>query len=135
MADRTRGPGRDLAEADARADPPARGLRDRESWPAEGQLLFDEGDREIDFFVVLSGAVEIRQYDGRRVPAGRPAGPGEFIGDPATLSGRAAVVQARSRGDSEVLRIAGRAIPPGGRRGLGAERPDPPDLPGPPLRS
>ena len=32
-------------------------------------------------------------------------GPGHFLGDPSTLSGRAAVVQARADEDSEVLRI------------------------------
>ena len=33
-------------------------------------------------------------------------GPGQFLGDPSTLSGRAAVVQARADEDSEVLRIS-----------------------------
>jgi thioredoxin reductase (NADPH) len=71
-----------------------------------GTLLFDEGDQTIDFFVVLSGAVEIRQYvDGGMKEVVRP-GPGQFIGDPSTLTGHAAVVQAWVAEASEVLRIA-----------------------------
>ena len=41
----------------------------------------------------------------RRHEAHRDARPGGFLGDPSTLSGRAAVVQARAEEDSEVLRI------------------------------
>jgi thioredoxin reductase (NADPH) len=73
----------------------------------KGQLLFDEGDHQIDFFVVLSGSLEIRQYVGdgfRRVVLSNP---GSFTGDPATLSGSAAVLQAHVSEDSEVLRISG----------------------------
>ncbi len=72
----------------------------------QGTVLFDEGDHGIDFFVVLSGAVAICQYaDGGMREVVRP-GPGQFIGDPSTLSGRAAVVEARVAQDAEVLRIA-----------------------------
>lgn len=62
---------------------------------APGALLFDEGEKNIDFFVVLSGAVEILQYqkEGFRLVT-RP-GAGQFIGDSSTITGRAAVVQAR----------------------------------------
>jgi thioredoxin reductase (NADPH) len=72
---------------------------------ASGTVLFDEGDRGIDFFVVISGSVEICHYtDGgmKRVVCHKPGG---FIGDPSTLSGRAAIVQARADEDSEILRI------------------------------
>ncbi len=70
-----------------------------------GTILFDEGDHKIDFFVVLSGAVEIcHSADGgmRHIVT---QGPRQFLGDPSTLSGRAAVAQARAEEDSEVLRI------------------------------
>ena len=76
----------------------------RESVKA-GTILFDEGDRNIDFFVVLSGAAEIcHSGDGGMTRILRP-GPGQFLGDPSSLSGRAAVVQARADEDSVVLRI------------------------------
>ena len=72
---------------------------------APGDVLFDEGDHAIDFFVILAGAVQILQYvDGGMREVVRP-GPGQFLGDPSTLTGRAAVVQARVAEDSEVLRI------------------------------
>ena len=72
---------------------------------AEGDVLFDEGDTNIDFFVVRSGSVEILQYaaEGFRLVVRPDAG--QFIGDPSTLNGRAAVVQARVAEDSEILRV------------------------------
>jgi thioredoxin reductase (NADPH) len=77
----------------------------KKEWLAQGTILFDEGDHGIDFFVILSGAVEICQYaEGGMRSIVRP-GPGQFIGDPSTLTGRAAVVQARVAEDAEVLRI------------------------------
>jgi thioredoxin reductase (NADPH) len=72
---------------------------------AEGAILFDEGDQNIDFFVVLSGSIEIRQYDGEGFRQITRPEAGQFIGDPSTLNGRAAVVQARVAEDSEVLRV------------------------------
>ncbi|MGP0069460.1 MAG: FAD-dependent oxidoreductase [Isosphaeraceae bacterium] len=72
---------------------------------ATGTVLFDEGDREIDFFVVLAGAVEICHYSDGGMKRVVRHGPGGFVGDPSTLSGRAAVVQARADEDSEILRI------------------------------
>jgi thioredoxin reductase (NADPH) len=72
---------------------------------AKGVVLFDQGDHTIDFFVVLSGAVTISQYDDDAMKQLVRPGPGQFIGDPSTLTGRAAVVQARADEESEVLRI------------------------------
>ena len=100
----------------------------RETLP-EGTVLFDEGDREIDFFVVLSGLIDIRQYTNDGYRSIVKEGPGEFVGDISTLTGRAAVVQAMAEEESEVLRIPLGEAPPGCRRGLGAERPDLADLP------
>ncbi|WP_435007824.1 FAD-dependent oxidoreductase [Tundrisphaera lichenicola] len=69
-------------------------------------LLFDEGNTHIDFFVILSGRVEIRQYSGEGFRLVVEAGPGSFVGDPATLSGSAAVVQAWVAEEAEVLRVS-----------------------------
>ncbi len=77
----------------------------REALP-RGAVLFDEGDFDIDFFVILSGQVDIRQYTPEGFRSIVKEGPGEFVGDTSTLSGRAAVVQAVADEDSEVLRIA-----------------------------
>src|SRR5262249_44612463 len=72
---------------------------------AVGTVLFDEGDRGIDFFVVLAGAIEICHRSDRGMTRVVRPGPGQFIGDPSTLTGRAAVVQARADEDSEILRV------------------------------
>ncbi len=72
---------------------------------ARGTVLFDEGDRDIDFFVVLSGEIEIRHSSGDGMRHVVTQGPMQFLGDPSTLSGRAAVVQACAIEDAEVLRI------------------------------
>ncbi|MHB1560259.1 MAG: FAD-dependent oxidoreductase [Isosphaeraceae bacterium] len=72
---------------------------------ARGTVLFDEGDRDIDFFVVLSGSVEIRHSSGDGMRHVVTQGSMQFLGDPSTLSGRAAVVQAYALEDAEVVRI------------------------------
>ena len=71
----------------------------------EGDLLFDVGDKQIDFFVVLAGLVEICRYTDAGLERVLTAGPNQFIGDPSSLSGRAAVVQARADEQTEILRI------------------------------
>jgi thioredoxin reductase (NADPH) len=76
----------------------------RETIPTGG-VLFDEGDCEIDFFVVLSGMVDIRQYTAEGNRSIVKEGPCGFVGDVATLSGRASVVQAVADEETEVLRI------------------------------
>ncbi len=77
----------------------------RESMPA-GTILFDEGDQRIDFFVVISGQVEICQHVANGMQHVVTTKAGGFIGDPSTLTGRAAVVQARVEEDAEIVRIA-----------------------------
>jgi thioredoxin reductase (NADPH) len=72
---------------------------------AKGTVLFQEGDRATDFFVVVSGAVDIRQNgvdESRRIVR---QGPGQFLGDPSTLTGRAAVVEAVVDEEAEMIRI------------------------------
>jgi thioredoxin reductase (NADPH) len=70
-----------------------------------GDILFREGDRLIDFFVVLAGLVEIAQHVDGGMKRIIQTGPGQFVGDPSTLTGHAAVVQAHADRDSEILRI------------------------------
>jgi thioredoxin reductase (NADPH) len=72
---------------------------------ADGDVLFDEGDTSIDFFVVLSGSVEILQYAAEGFKLVVKTETGQFVGDPSTLTGRAAVVQARVSEPSEILRV------------------------------
>lgn len=67
----------------------------------DGTVLIAEGQQDYDFFVVLEGAVDILQ-ESRLIVRHEP---GEFVGDPHTLSRRAAVVSAVAVGDTRVLRV------------------------------
>ncbi|MHC5537631.1 FAD-dependent oxidoreductase [Singulisphaera rosea] len=72
----------------------------------EGEILFDQGDQGIDFFVVIEGLLEVLQYSDVGMRPVVQHGPGQFSGDPATLTGHAAVVQCRAAEDSLILRIS-----------------------------
>jgi thioredoxin reductase (NADPH) len=70
-----------------------------------GEVLWNEGDRGFNFFVVLSGELEIIDPSGdqpRRVTVHLP---GEFTGDVDSLTGRVSLVQARMLVPGEVLEL------------------------------
>jgi thioredoxin reductase (NADPH) len=76
----------------------------------DGQKLFAVGDRDIKFFVVKSGEVEIVDSSGdapKRVTVHRK---GEFTGDVSHLTGMPAVVSAIARGPCEVIEISGDSL-------------------------
>ena len=58
----------------------------------DGEKLFDVGDRDLSFFVVKSGAVEIVDESGETPRAVVVLGPGEFTGDVTQLTGGPAIV-------------------------------------------
>ena len=70
-----------------------------------GELLFDVGDRDVSFFVVLSGELEIvrPEQDGEDLVTVHEAG--EFTGEVNMLSGRSNLVRGRMRGAGEVLEL------------------------------
>jgi thioredoxin reductase (NADPH) len=70
-----------------------------------GEVLFAAGDRDFCFFVILEGAVEIREStrDTPRVVTVHRAG--EFTGDIDTLTGRAAMVTGTVTETARVLEI------------------------------
>lgn len=72
---------------------------------AAGDVLFQEGDTEIDCIVLLSGQLDL--YLNERGLERRVGWlePGQFVGDGALLSGRAAIVEARMEEAGEVLHI------------------------------
>ena len=75
-----------------------------------GQALFRVGDRDIHFFVIKSGEVEIVDHSDdtpRTVVVHRA---GQFTGDVSHLTGNAAVVSAFARGDCEVYEITNSAL-------------------------
>jgi thioredoxin reductase (NADPH) len=82
-------------------------------------VLFAEGERGFDFYVILSGAVEIVETSSGAEQVVTVHGPGEFTGDVDTLTGRGALVTARMQQDGEVL-----AIDPDALRRVVAELPE-----------
>jgi thioredoxin reductase (NADPH) len=76
----------------------------------DGQTLFAAGDRDIKFFVVKSGEVEIIDSSGdepKRIVVHRK---GQFTGDTTHLTGTRAVVSAVARGNCEVIELTGDAL-------------------------
>ena len=76
----------------------------------DGQTLFAVSDRNMKFFVVKSGEVEIVDLSGdepKRVVVHRK---GQFTGEISHLTGAPAVVSAVARGPCEVLEMSGDAL-------------------------
>jgi len=76
----------------------------------DGQPLFAVGERNMNFFVVKSGEVEIVDYSGDEPKTITVHRPGEFTGDISHLTGLPAVVSGIARGDCEVYEITGDAL-------------------------
>jgi thioredoxin reductase (NADPH) len=77
---------------------------------ADGETLFAVGERDMKFFVVKSGEIEIIDYSGdepKRLTVHRA---GQFTGEISHLTGGPAVVSAVARGRCEVLEISGEAL-------------------------
>src|SRR4051794_1206201 len=79
-------------------------------WYRDGEALFRVGERDIHFFIVKSGEVEIVDSSGDEPRTVTVHGPGEFTGDVSHLTGLPAVVSAIARGDCEVYEISGDAL-------------------------
>ncbi|HEX6694383.1 MAG TPA: FAD-dependent oxidoreductase [Longimicrobiales bacterium] len=71
-----------------------------------GETLFAEGDRDICFFVVLEGSIEIVEHSSGEPIIVRLHEPGEFTGDVDTLSGRAVIVSGRVRDPGRVVALS-----------------------------
>ncbi|MFL5242187.1 MAG: FAD-dependent oxidoreductase [Gemmataceae bacterium] len=76
----------------------------------DGQVLFAVGQRNMKFFVVKSGAVEIVDYSGDEPKQVTVHHKGQFTGDITHVTGDPAVVSAIARGPCEVLEISGEAL-------------------------
>src|SRR5690349_16503530 len=75
-----------------------------------GEVVIEQGAPSPDFFVVLSGALEIVQpADGREVPI-TVHHPGEFTGEVNMLSGRRSLVRGRIAEAGELLVISPEAL-------------------------
>lgn len=71
-----------------------------------GEILFDQGERNTHFFVVLSGALEVvRPTERGTEETIRVHGPGEFSGEVDMLLGRPSVARGRMREAGEVVAV------------------------------
>ena len=69
-----------------------------------GDVLFQEGDRVTDFFVILSGTVAVVEgYGTRQAQVIRVHGPGRFLGELNLLIGEACLLTTVVREPGEVL--------------------------------
>jgi thioredoxin reductase (NADPH) len=71
-----------------------------------GEVLFAEGDRNLPFFVVLEGSVEILGHSRGNPNTVTVHRPGGFTGDVDMLSGRGVVVTGRVAEDGRVLELS-----------------------------
>jgi len=78
----------------------------QEEAPGSGELLFERGQRSVDFFVVLQGYIEILELDLAGVPhLLRLIGPGQFTGELYLLNERQTLVSARAGVATHVIRV------------------------------
>src|ERR1700687_6230894 len=76
----------------------------------KSEILFEPGDTDVPFFVLLSGRMEIVQSDlaGERSVATH--GPGEFTGEMTMMSGRRSLVRGRVTEPGEFLELSADAL-------------------------
>src|SRR5438552_7161330 len=68
-----------------------------------GQVLIEQGDRSVPFFVVITGEIEILRPFGASEALITIHSSGEFTGEVNMLSGRRSLVRARVTKVSEVI--------------------------------
>ncbi len=71
------------------------------------EILFDVGDTNVPFFVLLSGGMEIVQPDLKGEGPVATHGPGEFTGEMTMISGRRCLVRGRVTEPGEFLELSG----------------------------
>src|SRR6202166_4052700 len=76
----------------------------------DGETLIAVGDRDLKFFIVKSGEIEILDYSGDAPKTIATHRKGEFTGDISHLAGAPAIFGAIARGDCEVFEISGDAL-------------------------
>jgi thioredoxin reductase (NADPH) len=71
----------------------------------KGEVLFEQGSVNTNYFVVLSGVLEIVRPSFNHEDLVFTLGPGQFTGETNLLTGRRALVRARALEEGEVLEI------------------------------
>jgi len=69
------------------------------------EVLFEQGDRVVPFFVVTAGEVEIVRPSGATELLVALLGPGQFTGEVNMISGRRTLVRIRARQPGEVIEL------------------------------
>jgi thioredoxin reductase (NADPH) len=77
---------------------------------SKGEILFEPGDSDVPFFVLLSGSMEIVQPElsGERLIATHA--PGEFTGEMTMISGHRCLVRGRVTESGEFLELSGNCL-------------------------
>jgi thioredoxin reductase (NADPH) len=75
-----------------------------------GTLLFEQGQRHIPMFVIISGGIEVSRGSALGSHVIGTHGPGSFTGEAGTLAGRAAVATGRAVSDCVLLVIEEEAL-------------------------
>ena len=75
-----------------------------------GENLFEAAQRDSNFYVVKTGAVEIVDDDGDEPKVVATLGPGEFTGEVAQLTGGPAIFSGVARGESDVFEVSNDAL-------------------------
>jgi thioredoxin reductase (NADPH) len=71
-----------------------------------GDVLIEQGDTDVPFFVVTSGAIEVVRPVGDTETPIAVHGPGKFTGEVNMLSGRRALVRVRASAPGEVIEVS-----------------------------
>lgn len=71
----------------------------------QGEVLIEEGEQTVPFFVVTAGRVEIVRPSGATETSIVVHGPGAFTGEANMISGRRALFRARAIEDTEVVEL------------------------------
>ena len=70
-----------------------------------GEVLIEQGDRVVPFFVVTAGELEIVRPSGATPTFITVVGPGQFTGEVNMISGRRALVRLRATQPGEVIEL------------------------------
>ena len=70
-----------------------------------GELLVEQGDTNVPFFVVINGELEIVRPFGAQETLVTVHGPGQFTGEVNTLSGRRSIFRARVTKTGKVIEL------------------------------
>jgi thioredoxin reductase (NADPH) len=76
----------------------------------EGEIVFEPGDTDVPFFVLLSGYMEVVQPDLKGEHLVAMHGPGEFTGEITMISGRRCLVRGRVTEPGEFLELSGEGL-------------------------